>query len=144
MSSTIATSARTESIAWNRLPVAALVAAGASAVVNVLIYLIGGALGAFPGDVFIQPGQTLTIVPVIISSIIGAIGGTAVFAALARFTRRPITLFRIIAAVMLVLSFVTPFSISGAPVAMIIALELMHIATAAIVVWALTTLTRRA
>lgn len=143
MSSTIATSTRTETIAWNRLPVAALVAAGGSAVVNVLIYLIGGALGAFPSDVFVQPGQTLTIVPVIMASIIGAIGGVAVFAALARFTRRPVFLFSIIAAVMLVLSFVTPFSIPAAPTSMIIALELMHIATAAVVVWALTTLTRR-
>lgn len=144
MSSTIATPARTESIAWNRLPVAALVAAGGSAAINALIYLIGGAFGAFPSDVFVQPGQTLTIVPVIMASIIGALGGTAAFAALARFTRRPITLFRIIAAVVLVLSFVSPFGIPGAPVAMIVALELMHIVSAAVVVWALTTLTRRA
>lgn len=142
MSSSIAAPAGTESIAWNRLLVAALIGIGGAVVGTVLIYLIGNALGLFPSDVFVQPGVTLTLGAVITSTIIGTLVGAIVFALLARFTRRPITIFRIVAAVVLVLSFVTPLTIPNAPIGMILALELMHIVAAGVLVWALTTRSR--
>ncbi len=89
-----------------------------------------------------QVGQPLTLAPVIISSVIGAVAATGVFAAIGWFVRRPIRLFRIVAAITLILSFVSPFSLPGAPAGMILSLELMHIIAAAIIVWALATLGR--
>lgn len=52
------------------------------------------------------------------------------------------TVFRILAVVLLALSFVTPFSIPGAPVGMIAALELMHVIAAVVIAGLLTTLGR--
>lgn len=143
MSSTIATPARTESIAWSRLLVAALIGIVGAAVANALIYVIASALGLIPADIEVQPGQTLSVAMVIISTIAGTLAGTIVFALLARFTRRPISLFRIIAGVALLLSFASPLTIPGAPLSMILTLELMHITAAAILVWALTTRSRK-
>jgi hypothetical protein len=65
-----------------------------------------------------------------------------VFAAVALLARRPIRTFRIVAAVVLVLSFVTPLTIPGAPLSMILTLELMHVVEAVIIAGMLTTLAR--
>lgn len=142
MSSSIATSARTENVAWNRLLIAALIGAVGAAVANGLIFVIASALGLFPQDLNTPAGQPIGLGAVVISTFVGALGATAVFALLARFTRRPITIFRIVAAVVLLLSFATPLSL-GAPLPMVLTLELMHIVAAAIIVWALTTRSRQ-
>ncbi len=42
-----------------------------------------------------------------------------------------------------VLSFITPFTIPGAPAAMILTLLIMHVVAAAIIIWVLTTLAPR-
>jgi hypothetical protein len=87
--------------------------------------------------------QPLTLGPVIVSSIVGALGATIVFAVLGRFARRPIRLFRIIAVVVLLLSFLNPVvALSDASLQMILTLEFMHAVVAAISVGLLTTLGR--
>jgi hypothetical protein len=107
----------------------------------VLVYFIVSAAGAIPNSVLI-PGmnQPITVVLVIMNSFIPAILAAVLLALLNRFTRRPVRLFRIIAAVLLLISFVNPFTIPGAPPTMILALALMHIVAAAIIVGVLTTL----
>lgn len=142
-SSTVTTG---EKVAYGRLlwlaPVAALAAAGA----NGLVYFVASALGFISQDLLIStPGgeAPLTIAPVVISSIVGALGAAAVFAIIGLFARRPVRLFRIIAAVVLVLSFATPLTIPDAPVSMILSLEVMHVVAWAVIVGLLTTLARQ-
>ncbi len=68
---------------------------------------------------------------------------TVVFAVVGRFARRPIRLFRIIAVVVLVLSFLNPVvALSDAGLRMILTLEFMHVVVAAISVGLLTILGR--
>ncbi len=65
-----------------------------------------------------------------------------IFTVVALLARRPIRTFRIVAAVVLVLSFATPLTIPGAPLSMILTLELMHVVAAVVIVGILTTLAR--
>lgn len=83
------------------------------------------------------------MLPVVLSSIMPAIVAAVFLALLVRFTRRPIGIFRVVAVVLLVLSFITPFTIPGAPAAMILTLLIMHVVAAAIIIWVLTTLAPR-
>jgi hypothetical protein len=133
-------------IVWGRLPLVALLAGLAAALANTLIYYAASGLGFIPQSVLISsPGgeAPLTVAPVAISSFAGAAGAAAVFAIIGLFSRRPVRLFRIVAAVVLALSFATPLTIPGAPVAMILSLEVMHVAAWAVIVGLLTTLAHR-
>lgn len=51
--------------------------------------------------------------------------------------------FRIVAVVLLVLSFATPLTIPSAPLSMILSMEVMHVAAWAVIVGLLTKLARR-
>ena len=116
----------------------ALLAMGVSAAINAVLYLLGAALGAFPREVVVpNAGGPMTLMPVVTASVVGVLGGTAVFALLRRFVVRPVRVFVLVAVVVLFLSFVTPFTIPGAPPAMIAVLEAMHVVVAAVTVWAL-------
>lgn len=106
----------------------AIVASG----INALIYASTEGLGAFPNDVHIASGEPLTVSLVIIGSVFGALGAGIAFAIIDRFASRPVRLFRIVAVVVLILSFATPFTISGAPGDMIATLILMHIVAAGV------------
>lgn len=117
-------------------------AGAVAAVVNAVIFLLASGLGAIPQDIVV-PGQgPITLGPVVVSSFVPALLGAGLLALLVRFTRRPVRVFRIVALVALVLSFVTPFSLAGAPAAMVLTLLLMHVAAAAVIVGVLTTLAR--
>lgn len=108
--------------------------------INALIFVIAKALGAIPDGFAMPDGNgTFTIVPVLVSSIVPAVVATGVFWLLVRFTTSPKKIFLAIAVVLLVASFVTPFSLPGAPVGMIVALELMHIVAAFAICFGLTT-----
>ena len=85
----------------------------------------------------------MPIEAVVIFSFVPALLAAGFLALLGRFTKRPLRTFTIVAAVVFVLSLYTPFSIPGAPFAMILALELMHLVVAVIVVAVLTKLGRR-
>ncbi len=78
-------------------------------------------------------GTAANVVLFIIGQATGAIGRI----------RRPVTVFRVVSLVILVLSFASPFTIPGVGGGFIFFLELMHIAAAAAIVWSLTTLARR-
>lgn len=119
---------------WQRLLIGTLVAAVAAAVVNAVIYGLARALDTIPRDVLIAGptgDEPLGLVPVIFASVIGVLGAGVMWALCIKFSRRPMRLFQIIATVVLVLSFLSPFTISGAPAKMVLTLILMHV-----VVWA--------
>ncbi len=129
---------------WVRLLLSALIAAPAAAAANAVVYLLASAAGAFPGDVAVGPeGQALNLFAVISASIIGAIGAAVVLATLNLLLQRPIPVFYVVSFVVLLLSFYTPTTISGAPLAMVLTLELMHVVAAVVTVGVLTTLPRR-
>jgi hypothetical protein len=87
--------------------------------------------------------RLLTVGPVVIASAIGAMGAAIVYALIGLFARRPVRLFHIVAAVVLVLSFPGPLTIEGAPLSMVLSIEAMHVAAWLVIVVLLTTLTRK-
>ena len=113
---------------------------------NGALFLIGRVLGAIGAEVPLPNGQSLGLVPVIGVSAMGAVGAAVVYAilgALGQLVRRPITIFRIIATLLLLGSLASPFGIAGAGAGLVIFLILMHFAAAVAIVWSLTTLARR-
>jgi hypothetical protein len=111
-----------------------IITAGATGLVvatiaNVITFYAGKAAGFFPEELVIpNAGQPLTVVPVIISSIITAIGATVLFLLLNKFLAQNASrIFTIVAVLFLVVSFAGPFSIPNAPTAMIVGLNLMHV-----------------
>ena len=111
---------------------------------NVILFFVGKAAGALPEDVIIPNANApLTVGPVIFGTILPAIVATLLFGLLARFTKRPVPIFMVIAIILLVLSFYTPFSIPNAPTGMVVILELMHVVAAVAITYCLVTLTVR-
>jgi hypothetical protein len=134
-----------EEVALRRIPLATLIAAVVGTVANVILFVIGRATGVIGDNVTLSNGQvfgapaviSMTIMPTILAAILYAVLG-----AIGRI-RRPVTVFRVISLVILVLSFASPFTIPGVGAGFVFFLELMHIAAAAAIVWSLTTLARR-
>ncbi len=131
-------------LAWGGLLLAAVVAAVGAALANVVVYFVASVLGLLPQSVAVSPdGAPLSAGAVMIASVVGAVGAGVVLAVLNLILRRPVPVFYIVSAVVLVLSFITPTSISGAPLAMVLTLNFMHVVAAVVAVGVLTTLPRR-
>ena len=133
---------RGEHVAFKRLLWAVPLAAVSAAAANAVVYFVASALWTMQQGFVVQGAGPITLAPVVFSSLIGAAGAAVVFTAVALLARRPIRTFRFVAAVVLVLSFATPLTIPGAPLSMILTLELMHVVAAVIITGMLTTLTR--
>ena len=133
---------RGERVAWGWLVPAGLLAALVAAAGNAVLYLVALAVGTMPQDIDVNGQGPITLSMVVTMSVLGAVAGTGVYALVGRFARRPVRVFRAVAAVALVLSFAGPFTVPGAPAAMIAMLLLMHVVAAAVVVGLLTTLAR--
>lgn len=107
---------------------AGLMAAGTATVVNTILFFIFHAAGILVNTIFIQPNQPLTVVPIIISSIVPTLIATLVFFLLERYTKNGWKIFKIIALVLMIITFVNPFmGIQGVTVGYAIVLDLMHI-----------------
>ena len=140
MQATSTDTVRTERVVWGRLVPAGALALVLAVSANALVYLVASSLGAMPQDVDANGQGPITLPMVVVMSAVGAVAGTLVYALVGRFVRRPVRVFRLVSAVALVLSFVGPFTIPGAPAAMVAALLLMHTIAAVTVVGLLTTL----
>jgi hypothetical protein len=125
-----------------------LIAAVVATIGNLILYFITNALGvsfniAPPG----VPAPPFAIA-VISATFIGVLLGTLVFSLMPRFTKRPITNFRTVAIIALVLSFIQPlFLLTGAmgpapSIATILVLEVMHIVAGVSAIYFLTTRAR--
>jgi Family of unknown function (DUF6069) len=139
-------SASGEGISYGRLPGVALLAAVAAALANALVYFAASGLGTISQSILLPSPMgmsPLTVRLVVITSVIGAIGAAIIFALIGLFARHPVRLFRIVAGVVLVLSFSMPATVPGVPVAMKLSLAVMHVVTWAVSVGLLTTLVRR-
>ncbi len=120
-----------------------LAAAGA-ALAKAVVYRLAVALGTITPDVIIpDPRGPLTLGQTVVSSAVPALAATLVFAMIGRVARRPIRVFEFVRAIVVVLSFVTPVAIPGAPAPFVLTLLLMHTVAGAVTVGVLTTLGRR-
>ncbi len=144
MEATSTNPVRTERVAWGRLVPAGALALVLAAAANAVVYLVASSLGAMPQDVDANGQGPITLPMVVAMSAAGAVAGTLVYALVGRLARRPVRVFRLVSALALLLSFVGPLTIPGAPAAMVAALLVMHVITAVIVAGLLTTLAARA
>lgn len=100
----------------------------AAAAINSILFFIFHSIGVFTDDIFIQPEQPLTVVPILISSIVPTLIASIVFFFIEKYTTNGYGIFRIVAIVLLVLSFMNPFmGIKGVTIAYALCLNLMHI-----------------
>lgn len=111
-----------------------VVAAVVTSVANMLVMLVGQALGV----TFLMPGPTGELMPlawffVVIASTVPALLAPAVYALFRRLVRgNPLGAFRVAAGVLLVLSFAMPFAAGGPQADMTtkLTLNLMHVVSA--------------
>jgi hypothetical protein len=118
---------------WKRgLLAGALAAAG-----NAAIFALSVAAGIFP-SLTIQPeiGTRMSVEPIVLVSVVGALGCVGAFALLRSRVARPVSVFLRIAVVVLLLSFAAPFAIPGTALLQGLVLNLMHVVVAGGVVWA--------
>lgn len=124
-----------------------LMAGVIAAVANVIVYAIANALGVgfniMPADMPAPPFAAA----VVVSSILFILVGTFVFTQMPRFSKRPVSTFRTVAIVALVLSFLQPLILltgmlpSAEPVTIgtVLTLEVMHVIAGVIAIGLLTT-----
>ena len=106
-------------------------AAWVSVIINAILFFIFKGAGVFTDDIFIQPNQPLTIIPIIISSIFPSLIGASVFFLFEKYSSNGFKIFSIVALVLMVLSFANPFlGIQGVTVAYGVVLNVMHVVVA--------------
>jgi hypothetical protein len=144
MSTSAHAPARSEQVALRRLLWVGPLAVLASVVANLIFTMIGNQLlGVSPEFPALTPGA------IAVFTAVGVLAAVVVFALVARFARRPIWLFRRIALVALLLSFIPdlalPFMPGPDPVGAreVVLLALTHVVAAVVSVALLTTLARR-
>lgn len=143
MSSRIRTTQQSGKAGTGRLMIRGLAAGVLALTANLLVYLLVPALFNFSLAIPVMgPGSPITPLPftmVVFATVIPTTGATILLAALSRFTTRAVTIFRVTAVVLLLLSFAGPFSL---PVPLIVRATLagMHVITAVIIVAVLTAL----
>ncbi len=108
---------------------AGLIGAGVAALINVVLYLLGRALGSFPSTALTPMGRPVDALGAAVLSVFGVLAGAVVYTILSRLmdTPRANRWFLIIAIVVLVLMVLSPLGILGAPVSQIVIMEIMHL-----------------
>lgn len=116
---------------FKQIITAGAMAAGVSVVINAILFYVFKAAGVFTDDIFIQPNQPLTIVPIILSSVMPSIVGACIFFLFEKFSNNGFKIFSIVSIVLMVLSFVNPFvGIKDVTVAYGVVLDVMHVVVA--------------
>ena len=102
-------------------------AAIASTVINSILFYLFHAAGIITDNIEIQPGQPMTIVPIILSSVVASLFGACVYYPFERFSKNGLKIFSIVAIIMLLLSMGNPFvGIPKVTTGYALALDLMH------------------
>lgn len=106
-------------------------AAAVSATINAILFFLFKAIGWITDDIFVQPNQPLTVMPVIISSVLPTLIGSIVFFLFEKFTKNGFKIFGILSIALMLLSLVTPFvGIPSVTIEYALALEPMHFVVA--------------
>ncbi len=121
---------------WTHLLRAGLLAGIVAGVANTVIFFVARAMGAMPQDVGVGPAELpMTLPPIAVLGLVAAVAAVLLFGVLRRRTVRAVPVFLGLAAFVLILAAVPPLMIEGAPLGMVVALELMHVTVAASVIW---------
>lgn len=96
--------------------------------INAVLFLIGGALSAFPDDVLTPMGAPIQLLPVVIVTLVGGITATAGYFVLTRFLSVKMAKIALWVLGILVLAgmFFSPLSL-GLPIVGVVLLEIMHL-----------------
>ncbi|MFN5619664.1 MAG: DUF6069 family protein [Flavobacteriales bacterium] len=112
-----------------------------SIVINAILFYVFHAAGVFTDDIMIQPGQPLTIVPVVISSLMPSLIGACIYFLFDKYSNNGWRNFRILALVLFVVTLANPFmGIPGVTVGFATVLDVMHVVVAGSLVYFLGTL----
>ena len=108
---------------------AGLIGAGVAAIINVVLSLLGRALGSFPATALTPMGRPVDAVGAAVLSVFGVLAGAVVYTILTRLmiTARANRWFLIIAIIVLVLMAPSPLAVPGAPASQIVIMEIMHL-----------------
>jgi hypothetical protein len=121
-----------------RILVGTLAAFVVATVVNVIVFYIGDAAGAFPDDfrfeAFGGSETTMGVGNVILTTLSYFVFAGIVFAIISRLSARPVRIFTYVAAAAFLVSLLQPFTLKDAPGGMIASLLIMHALSAAIAV----------
>ncbi|MFN8481983.1 MAG: DUF6069 family protein [Anaerolineae bacterium] len=115
-----------------------LIAYVVALVVNAILYFIGAALGMMPTSILTPAGAALGLTEIFVVTTAAMLGAGILFSILNFLVRRSDLWFVAIAVVVLVISFTSPLMLPGAPIGMIVLLEIMHIVTAVSAIYFLT------
>lgn len=131
-----------EAVDLQQLAIWTAIAAVASAVINAILYLVTS--GQFNGA--LAMGQPFSVMPVIFATILQIVLGGVLLGVLDRFVSNPISMWRIIAIVVLVASLVQPFMFLEGTFTTTtqIILVVMHLIAGGITIFLLTTRTQKA
>lgn len=117
----------TTKLNFKQVMMAGLTAAAISAIINAILFFIFKSLGWITDDIFVQPNQPLTVVPVLISSILPTLIGAVVFFLLEKYTQNGFRIFSIITVVFALLSLAGPFkAIPNVTTVYALSLDSMH------------------
>lgn len=125
---------------------AGIIAAVVATIVNTIIYGIARAADWLPQDIIVESPvgeDPILLQAVIFATVIPILLAAVLYFILARTTAQPIRILWIVGIVVLVLSFIQPFTIEDAPADMIVTLEVMHIVAALVGLGVFTQLVRR-
>lgn len=124
--------------AWGDLTRAGLLAGVVAGVANTALYYLARTLGAMPHDVGVGPAALpMTLLPIVALGLVSALAAAMIYGLLTRVTGRPRAVFGWLSAAVLLLAAIPPALIEGAPLGMIVTLELMHLVVAAAMLWGL-------
>ena len=118
-------------LSFKQIITAGAIAAGFSMAINAILFFIFHGSGVLSDSIFIQPGQPMTIVPVLLSSIIPSLIGASIFFLFEKYSTNGFKVFSILSIVLLLLSFANPFmAIPNVTVAYGVVLNAMHVVVA--------------
>lgn len=110
---------------------AGLIAGIAAIVINAILFFVFHGTGILVDSIEIQPGQPLTIVQILISSLLPSVIGASIFYLFDKYSSKGLRNFQILSIILLVLSFSNPFmGIPNVTVGYALALNLMHVVVA--------------
>lgn len=118
----------TSKLSFKQIIIAGLTAAGIAAVINAILFFIFHSLGIITDDIFVQPNQPLTILPVIMASIVSCIVASLLFFLIEKYTNNGFRIFSIFSILFMLVSLSGPFmGIKGITTGYALVLCAMHI-----------------
>ena len=118
-------------LSFKQIITSGAIAAVCSMIINALLFFTFHGTGVLSDSILIQPGQPLTVVPIIMASIVPSLIGASIFFLFEKYSANGFKIFSIISIVLLLLSFANPFmGIPNVTIGYGIVLNVMHVVVA--------------